>query len=841
MMRSFIKSLIFLLLPLLSQTQITIHPQPQHIALSGQYVKLAPSYRIIGNMKQSERTIRLLQTIVTLSSDSNAMPISFSTLNASDQKLQRSGAYVLSLSPQQISVQAYDERGLYYALQTLSQMLHENENKGKTFPIGTVTDYPDVAYRGTVEGFYGQPWSHQDRLEQLRFYGKLKLNVYIYGPKDDPYHSSPHWRDAYPLEAETKMRELVQEAHNNEVDFVWSIHPGKDIQWNRADSQAVLHKFEKMYGLGVRSFAVFFDDISGSGTDARKQAGLLNYIQREFIESKGDVLPLIMCPTEYNRGWANKTKGSYLDILGEHLHPAVMVMWTGNTVVADITKEGQQWVNNRIRRPSFVWWNFPVSDYVRDHLLLGPAYGLDTNIAHEMSGFVSNPMDKSEASKPAIFSIAAYAWNMKSYDAVNAWKAALQYIMPEAYGSFQLFSSHNSDPGPNGHRYRRYESAHIQPAADSFLQAYENGVYDKKVAKTLENEFKRMLPVSAAIQKESKNKLLVEQLQPWLLQFDLLARSGMAAMQMAKNWEEKKKAIAWQHYLQLSHLLDSMQTVDKTMNQNPYQPGVETGSLVLTPLVQKLHRQAVRYLASNGKSEPSSEVMTVNSHILTNVTQLQYQPLQSTNASLAITPVLEVLQVQPQTFAGITVHPHLQVDSFQFHLTGSNLSSWAQFEKSTDGKQWEIFTVAEKNGKGEVAFFDSTIRAVRVKNISEKVQSVNLRQFKLLVNPVSTNGMSVFALDGSITTKEMILSERPLTISLPEKYQLVPITFLMQTGGAHYTITGITEKGIQKRLYRGNKEWVVLKKLGKRKVTELQITTESNRRIILYEIMPQQP
>ena len=51
--------------------------------------------------------------------------------------------------------------------------------------------------------------------------------------------------------------------------------------------------------------------------------------------------------------------------------------------------------------PSYVWWNFPVSDYCRDHLLMGPSYGLDPNVAHAMSGFVANPMERAEASKVA--------------------------------------------------------------------------------------------------------------------------------------------------------------------------------------------------------------------------------------------------------------------------------------------------------------------------------------------------------------------------------------------------------------------------------------------------------
>ena len=57
---------------------------------------------------------------------------------------------------------------------------------------------PGRMFPGVVEGFYGTPWSHEARLRQLRFYGENKLNTYIYGSKDDLFHSSPNWREPYP-------------------------------------------------------------------------------------------------------------------------------------------------------------------------------------------------------------------------------------------------------------------------------------------------------------------------------------------------------------------------------------------------------------------------------------------------------------------------------------------------------------------------------------------------------------------------------------------------------------------------------------------------------------------
>lgn len=96
----------------------------------------------------------------------------------------------------------------------------------------------------------------------------------------------------------------------------------------------VLNKFGMMYDLGVRSFAVFFDDISGEGPRQTNKPTCSTSCKRSLSRRKKRVSPLIMCPTEYNRAWAGS---DYLDVLGRTLDPAIHVMWTGNSVIHDIT------------------------------------------------------------------------------------------------------------------------------------------------------------------------------------------------------------------------------------------------------------------------------------------------------------------------------------------------------------------------------------------------------------------------------------------------------------------------------------------------------------------------
>lgn len=478
---------------------------------------------------------------------------------------QTSGAYYLKVDPKEgVTIIGADERGTYYGVRTLGQLISPDG----ALPTIEITDYPDILFRGSVEGFYGKPWSHRDRLAQLKFYGENKLNTYIYGPKDDPYHSSPNWRKPYPEQEAKQIRELAEVAKKYKVDFVWAIHPGQDIKWNEEDFQNLLSKFNMMYDLGVRSYAVFFDDISGEGTNPHRQAELLNRLNTEFVQAKGDVTPLIMCPTEYNKSWANPKPDGYLCILGEKLDPSVQIMWTGDRVCDDITMETLNWINERIKRPTYIWWNFPVTDYVRHKVLLGPSYGLDTKATNrDMAGFVSNPMENAEASKVALYGVADYTWNIAAYDYFATWERALKAIMPTASEAFRTFAIHSSDLEQNGHGYRRDESWETSPINPlDYTEAQYTALYD---------DFAALAAAPQKIIGSGGDEYLISELKPWLEQAELLGKRGMEAMEFIKTFNTGDDAAIWGAYL------DGQMTPQQITSYNKHKPG----TLVLQPFI----------------------------------------------------------------------------------------------------------------------------------------------------------------------------------------------------------------------------------------------------------------
>lgn len=714
---------------------VNLQPYPQQLIVRDKTIDLPAIYRIDGEKEANPHAVEVLRSILA-GKQSSKKGVRIYIGEKGDKSVRKYAnqipdydeGYYLAVNEKEIVLAGNDERGTYYALQTFAQLL-----KGGKLPEVEIKDYPSVRYRGVVEGFYGTPWSHQARLDQLRFYGKNKMNTYIYGPKDDPYHSSPNWRLPYPEKEALQLQELVTVAHENEVDFVWAIHPGQDIKWNQEDRDSLLYKFEKMYQLGVRSFAVFFDDISGEGTNPQKQAELLNYIDEKFVKAKPDVTPLIMCPTEYNKSWSNP-KGNYLTTLGEKLNPSIQIMWTGDRVISDISSESLDWINERIKRPAYIWWNFPVSDYVRDHLLLGPVYGNDTTIARQMSGFVTNPMEHAEASKIAIYSVASYAWNPTKYDTWKSWKDAIRILMPSAAEELECFAMHNSDLGINGHGYRREESVDIQPAAERFTKSYvENGSYDKADFEVLRNTFERMKESGDILLMNTENESLVGEIKPWLYQFKLMGETGEEVLHMVESLERNSTSYFLRKYHHVKALQQQMFNVDHTYNQNPYQPGIKTASKVIKPLIDQTFAAAVERYNQKHKTRLDATTDYMPHKLISDVAQLKHLPLQIKGNRILISPANEVVKWPAGSSVIIELDNVYPGENIQMNFGKKEPYTWGRFEISTNGKEWTAIDLKQENEKLSAGLQKVPVKFVRFMNVSDDEQQVYLRQFVLTI------------------------------------------------------------------------------------------------------------
>ncbi|MCM1109900.1 MAG: beta-N-acetylglucosaminidase domain-containing protein [Clostridium sp.] len=508
--------------------QVAVNPTPQSVRWGDRIVAIPSSARLSGASDADRDAVAALRRVIP---DGGKYRITIGergdkAVKAFASKIpDKAEGYYLSVTPKEIVIAGNDPKGTFYGVQTLLQLIAGS--KGELTEV-EITDWPGSSNRGVVEGFYGNPWSQRDRLRQFDFYGANKLDTYIYGPKDDPYHHS-RWREPYPADKAAQLKEMAEAAARNKVWFVWAMHPGNSIKTDE-DRAAAVEKLEQMYDMGFRSFAIFFDDISNY--DASLQADYLNFLTDNFVRKHEDVTPLIMCPSEYNKLWAGDH--DYLPILGSETYPEIRIMWTGNSVVDMIDVADIEWIESRIGRKPFIWLNWPVNDYCVDHLLMGPLYGNDKEVPAMTSGFVLNPMEYAEASTVSIFSGADYLWNPDSYNPEESWERAVAAIAPANREAFRTFCTYNVDLGQNTHRLRRLEETpELKALIDSYGEMFARGESPEGET-AIREEFLRAGAAADELLATADTMALTAEIRPWIEVMKLLAERGCRVVDMRR-------------------------------------------------------------------------------------------------------------------------------------------------------------------------------------------------------------------------------------------------------------------------------------------------------------------
>jgi len=325
------------------------------------------------------------------------------------------------------------------------------------FVGGATAQAIPIPLRGVVEGFYGTPWTFDDRADIIDFCRQNNLNAYVYAPKDDPYHRDK-WRKPYPADKLAELEKLVAIAKENNVRFIFAVSPGLDLKYSGSkgneDFNALIRKLDTMYNIGVRDFAIFFDDLKDENgnhhENGKQQAKFLNRVQKNLHSRYKDVAPLIMVPTEYY--YADMLKGDkvkpYTRDLAATLDPRIIVLYSGRGVVCDgITDDELAAVNKIFGREVGVWWNYPVNDYPLTpdgernvKLALGAIENLPSA---KMMAILFNPMGQVQLSKISLATGAIYANNPAIYNADEAWDRVLAEQFGNLAPQMKIFAEHS--------------------------------------------------------------------------------------------------------------------------------------------------------------------------------------------------------------------------------------------------------------------------------------------------------------------------------------------------------------------------------------------------------------
>lgn len=193
-----------------------------------------------------------------------------------------SGAYYLNLDPKGITIAGFDEKGAFNALSTLRQLVASADEKGRVASC-TVRDWPDASRRGVAQVMSLLP---AKTLSLIEFSRGLKLDCFLYCPDDDPYCNSEDWHLPYPPAEADWIRKMMGECAKGRLDFVWAVRPGSDFDWTDQAYRTLVGKFEMMYYIGVRSFAVFLDE------HPRRQE-FIDRLNEDFITKRRGVTELV--------------------------------------------------------------------------------------------------------------------------------------------------------------------------------------------------------------------------------------------------------------------------------------------------------------------------------------------------------------------------------------------------------------------------------------------------------------------------------------------------------------------------------------------------------------------
>ncbi|MFA7435961.1 MAG: protein O-GlcNAcase [Bacilli bacterium] len=366
------------------------------------------------------------------------------TLFVSYDRTLEEDAYHLEIDyKKNIRIASSTRRGIRYALSLLGSLIIIKENN-VYLPIIKIDDYPSFKIRGIIEGFYGKPWTHEERLDEVDLMNKYRLNTYIYAPKDDEYHRKL-WRELYPEKELNQLLDIKDKCTLLDIDFFYTISPGIDFDYSSEDNFLMLfRKLDQVIDKGVKYFGILMDDIDYKLKGKNKErfgrpgiahAYIVNRVNR-YLSEKVYKHKLVMCPTEYHQNH----DGIYRHDLAKELDKDVAIFFTGDAVCAEVIDEATiKKVREDFDHPLFIWENHPVNDFLPSRLFTGPIQNRAKRMSSYVDGYITNPMNQWLASKVGIISIAYYAWNSFGYNQESVYEEILEYEFSNLLPDIKVF------------------------------------------------------------------------------------------------------------------------------------------------------------------------------------------------------------------------------------------------------------------------------------------------------------------------------------------------------------------------------------------------------------------
>jgi hyaluronoglucosaminidase len=286
---------------------------------------------------------------------------------------------------------------------------------------------------GIIEGFFGRPYSWDERADMVRALGPAGYGFYLYAPKADG-HLRRRWREPYPDADLGALAAFAGTCREAGVRFGVGLSPYElFLAFDGSAKDALAAKLDQLDSLGLADLGVFFDDMHGDLPElAERQLEIVHWIAERTAASR-----LIVCPSYYtddpvlDRVFGQRP-ANYLEDLGAGLDPAIQLMWTGEEVCSREFSPGHlARVARQMRRKPFLWDNYPVNDGPRmsRHLHLRAFTGRPAAIGPEIAAHGINTASQPVLSRiPALTLAESYAQG-EGYEYLAAFRRAAVAVL----------------------------------------------------------------------------------------------------------------------------------------------------------------------------------------------------------------------------------------------------------------------------------------------------------------------------------------------------------------------------------------------------------------------------
>lgn len=622
-------------------------------------------------------------------------------------------SYFLAADNNIITVLGKDTDAAFYGLTTLYHVVNQiNNNRIRNFKI---EDYANVVTRGFIEGYYGNPWSVEDRSDLMTYGGYYKLNAYFYAPKDDPKHRV-QWRSLYTEDELTWIKQLADAGNASKCRFVYGIHPfpgndpfgiNKNEDGYQKDLTDLKAKLKQVIDQGVRQVAILADDFANPGGELglRLVNDITTWLETEVKSQYPDMkttLPYI--PFDY---MGNGSSNEFTSL--KQAPENVQLVMTGGRIWGEVTQNFSQTFKNNTGRAPYYWINWPCSDNSKKHLIMG---GNDTFLHPGVDptlieGIMLNPMQQSEANKSALFAVADYSWNIweTKAEADQNWNDSFKYmdhntaIETESSAALREISKHMINQNMDSRVTALQESIELAPKLTAFKEKYDSGALVKEDALALIEEFTKLKDAADYYKNNPGNSKTRDQIIYWLNCWEDTTTAAIGYLKAIIANEEGNNNDVWTNYSEAQAAFENSKTYGfHYVDHTEY---AEVGVQHIVPFIKTME-QALAPIVS-GIVDPSKVVASV-------ITNRSDVPAGNLSNVLDNNPSTEVVYKNPNTivagtYIGVKYNKVINIKDIEFSLGAisnpNDTMQEAKLQYTVDGREWidlneEVYTMPSK-------------------------------------------------------------------------------------------------------------------------------------------------